>query len=216
MQALEKEDVLKLKEYKTHKKLKKYLEPYQEYSSTLKKSLIINFFSYEVSFLIINKGSDIVFDIQEERKTLKKNQSCVLFSSSEKIKMSLENKVDFILLEFKAVKLAYFFNEYIDENNIGFSHIRGESFFYTKEDNENFIKNLDSFLLNKFEVIKTPFSIINLVSYLEENKGVYDIESLLLLVNVSRRVLDKAFRLYVGMSVKTYASLIKKKHEYKK
>ena len=65
--------------------------------------------------------------------------------------------------------------------------------------------------MNKFEVIKTPFSILNLVDYLEVNKGTYDIESVLLLVNVPRRVLDKAFRLYMGMSVKTYASIIKTK-----
>lgn len=211
MLVLQKENAFIINEYKTHKKLKKYLEPYKKYKARLEHTTSIDFFTYDVCFIIINHEDDIVFSIKENTLVLKKNESIILFSSIQKIQMILNLRVNFTVLEFKAAKLAYFFPSYIDENNIGFSKNAGEDFDLLDINIESYNKTIDEVLLNKFEVIKTPFSILTLVDYLEENNGLYDIESVLLLVNVPRRVLDKAFRLYMGMSVKTYASIIKTK-----
>ena len=211
MLVLQKEHAFNISEYKTHKKLKKYLEPYTKYEASLADTRNIDFFTYDVCFIIINHEDDIVFSIKENTLVLKKNESIILFSSLQKIQMILKSEINFTLLEFKAAKLAYFFPSYIDENNIGFSKNTGEDFDLLDINIESYNKTIDEVLLNKFEVIKTPFSILNLVDYLEVNKGTYDIESVLLLVNVPRRVSDKAFRLYMGMSVKTYASIIKTK-----
>jgi len=200
-----------ISEYKTHKKLKKYLENYKKYSTTLDQRMNINFFTYDISFIIINHGHDIVFEIKENTFVLKKNESTILFSSMHEIRMNLSAETNFCVLEFKAAKLAYFFPSYIHEDNIGFSKIPSGIFNEIEINTDTFSKKIDEILLDTFGVIKTPFSILNLIDYLEENNGVYDIESVLLLVNVPRRVLDKAFRLYIGMSVKTYASIIKLK-----
>ena len=209
MLVLQKEHAFNISEYTRHKKLKKYLEPYKNYKASLEHSTNIDFFTYDVCFIIINHEDDIVFSIEENTFVLKKNESIILFSSIQKVQMILKSEINFTVLEFKAAKLAYFFPSYIDENNIGFSKNTGEDFNFLDINIESYNKTIDEVLLNKFEVIKTPFSILKLVDYLEENSGTYDIESVLLLVNVPRRVLDKAFRLYVGMSVKTYASIIK-------
>lgn len=212
MLSFKEEQGVNIGEYKTHKKLKKYLENYKKYNTTIDQTININFFTYDVSCIIINHGNDIVFEIKENTFVLKKDESTVLFSSIHEIRMHLNKETNFTVLEFKAAKLAYFFPSYIHEDNIGFSEVTSGMFNELDLNSDAFSKRIDEILLDKFEVIRTPFSILNLIDYLEENNGVYDIESVLLLVNVPRRVLDKAFRLYVGMSVKTYASILKLKY----
>ena len=67
--------------------------------------------------------------------------------------------------------------------------------------------NLTSISKHRFTPSKLPFNIMNIIDLLNEQGSDFNIDEVLAIANVPRKILDKMFRLRVGLSFKTYASL---------
>ena len=50
---------------------------------------------------------------------------------------------------------------------------------------------------------------MKIIELVEKNGGNYDMEEVLLIANVPRKIFDKVFRWHVGLALKTYASIKK-------
>ena len=66
---------------------------------------------------------------------------------------------------------------------------------------------LDSYLKNRLKPSQLPFNIMQLIDLLDTQGAEYDIDQVLAIANVPRKILDKTFSLRVGLTFKTYASL---------
>ena len=72
---------------------------------------------------------------------------------------------------------------------------------------------LDKYLKEKFEVLAIPFNIQKIIDLVDENRGTYTIEEVLLKANVPRRIFLKIFTKYMTLSLKTYAKVIELKYK---
>jgi len=74
---------------------------------------------------------------------------------------------------------------------------------------EENLKNLelDEYFLNRFKPSTLPFNIMKIIDLLDAQGSNYNIDEVLAIANVPRKILDKMFRLKAGLTFKTYASI---------
>jgi len=179
-----------------HKKLTKYIESYNTIEETKTYELIPN----GGMIILINQEhkcgvtiEDTVYDIDSFQIILLNAYTCsVELKSSENINM--------LAVRFKGAGASFFYEDYMDE----LMYNPNEPIYLEKNDE---VIELDPYFQNRFKPSSLPFNIIKIIELLDKQGNNFNIDEVLGLANVPRKILDKMFRLRVGMTFKTYAGI---------
>ena len=108
-------------------------------------------------------------------------------------------------VRFKGAGASFFYEEQMDE----FMQVSKEPIFIE----ENIVENeLDGYFKSRLKPSKLPFNIMKIIDLLDEQGSDYNIDEILAIANVPRKILDKMFNLRTGLTFKTYASLTELGH----
>jgi len=190
-----------------HKKLKKYIESYLVIDSSELENNSIELIPNGGMTLLINLGLDFEIINNEKKYPIKQGQTVLLNAYENSIFLNHYKESNLILIRFKGAGASFFFQEVLDilENDI---IVFNEPLI---KETKDIIPLLDDYFINKFKPSTLPFNIMKIINLIEESQGDYNIDDVLALANTPRRIFDKIFRREVGLSLKTYAHIIKKK-----
>lgn len=179
-----------------HKKLKKYIENYDEIQNCLSYELIAN----GGMIVLINQENKCEVIIEGESYDLDSFQAILINAYENPIQIQANEEINAIAVRFKGAGASFFYEELMDE----LMHNPKEAIFIEKDIKE---EELDSYFQNRFKPSNLPFNIMKIIDLLDEQGNDYNIDEVLAIANVPRKILDKMFRLKSGLSFKTYAML---------
>ena len=182
-----------------NKKLIKYIESYDVIQACKKHSLLAN----GGMIVLINQENSCEVLIENKPYFLQSSQAILINAYEEAIPIQGNEELNLIAVRFKGAGASFFYEEYMDE----LMHIPKEPIYIEKNINKN---ELDTYFQNRFKPSKLPFNIMKIIDLLDEQGNEYNIDEVLAIANVPRKILDKTFRLRAGLSFKTYASLVNK------
>lgn len=179
-----------------HKKLKKYIESYDE---------IQDYEPYELKpnggmIVLINQEINCKVVIENETYELESFQSLLINAYENPVYIQSHEKINLIAIRFKGAGASFFYEEYMDE----LMHNPKEPIFIEKNIKEF---ELDSYFQNRLKVGTLPFNIMKIIDLLDDQGSDYQIDEVLAIANIPRRILDKTFRLRAGLTFKTYATI---------
>jgi|GEM_PF-1505761 len=184
-----------------HKKLKKYIERYD---------VIQNCATYEIMpnggmIVLINKEfsnqkTNCEVNIKNKAYTLENSQAILINAYAESVHIQSNEKLHLIAIRFKGAGASFFYEEQMDE----LMQIPKEPIYIEKNILEN---ELDTYLLNRLTPSKLPFNIMKIIDLLDEQGSDYNVDEVLAIANVPRKILDKMFNLRTGLTFKTYATV---------
>ncbi len=179
-----------------HKKLKKYIHSYDMIEDKIEHELTPN----GGMIVLINQETNCNILIDENKYTLENFQGILINANKESINIKSNEKLNLIAIRFKGAGASFFYEDYMDElmNN------PEEPIFLETNISKN---ELDDYFQNRFKASKLPFNIMKIIDLLDEQKSNYNIDEILAIANVPRKILDKMFRLKAGLTFKTYASI---------
>lgn len=178
------------------KKLKKYIERYD---------LIHNCETYELMpnggmTVLINQETNCEVLIDNKAYQLENFQAMLINAYEESVHIQSNKNLNLIAVRFKGAGAAFFYEEHMDE----LMQIPKEPIYIEKNIVEN---ELDTYFKNCLKPSKLPFNIMKIIDLLDEQGSDYDIDEVLEIANVPRKILDKMFRLKTGLTFKTYATV---------
>lgn len=178
------------------KKLKKYIESYDEIKTDK---------SYELKpnggmIVLINQDKTCEIEIEHVTHKLESFQAILINGYENSMHINSNENINLIAVRFKGAGASFFFEDEMEE----LMYNPNEPILLEKNILEN---ELDSYFKNRFKASSLPFNIMKIIDLLDEQKSDYNIDEVLSIANVPRKILDKLFRLRVGMSFKTYASI---------
>jgi hypothetical protein len=179
-----------------HKKLTKYIESYNEIQNCKTYSLIPN----GGMIVILNKESNTEVIISGNVYTLQSNQTILINAYTESVKLKSNENINMLAVRFKGAGASFFYEEYLDE----LMYNPNEPIYIENNDE---VEELDPYFLNRLKVGTLPFNIMKIIDLLNVQKSDFNIDEVLAIANVPRRILDKTFRLRAGLTFKTYASI---------
>lgn len=179
-----------------HKKLTKYIESYDELQNCEKYTLIPN----GGMIVLINQENNCEVIIQDNTFQLESFQTILINAYSEAIAIKSNDTLNLVAVRFKGAGASFFYEEYLDE----LMYHPNEPIFIGKNVVEN---KLDNYFLNRLKVGTLPFNIIKIIDLLDVQGSDFNIDEVLAIANVPRRILDKTFRLRAGVTFKTYAGI---------
>ncbi|PLY08010.1 MAG: hypothetical protein C0625_03425 [Arcobacter sp.] len=187
-----------------HKKLQKYIESYD---------LLQNTNIYELKpnggmIVLINLDKRCEVLIQDELFILDSFQAMLINAYEESITIQSNEKINLVAVRFKGAGASFFYEEFMDE----LMHHAKEPVYLQKDilnTFDNVEKELDAYFQNRFKPSKSQFGVMRIIELVEENSGDYDMEEVLRIANVPRKIFDKVFRWHVGLALKNYASIRK-------
>ncbi|RXJ82359.1 hypothetical protein [Arcobacter sp. F2176] len=187
-----------------HKKLQKYIESYD---------LIQNTNTYELKpnggmIVLINNSKSCEVLIQDEVFILDSFQAMLINAYEESVSIKSDEEISLVAVRFKGAGASFFYEEFMDE----LMHHAKEPVYLGKDilnTFDNVEKELDAYFQNRFKPSKSQFGVMRIIELVEENFGDYDMEEVLRIANVPRKIFDKVFRWHVGLALKNYASIRK-------
>jgi hypothetical protein len=187
-----------------HKKLQKYIESYD---------LIQNTNTYELKpnggmIVLINQNISCEVLIQDELFILDSFQAMLINAYEESVSIQSDEEISLVAVRFKGAGTSFFYEEFMDE----LMHHSKEPVYFGKDILSTFDdveKELDAYFQNRFKPSKSQFGVMRIIELVEENLGDYDMEEVLRIANVPRKIFDKVFRWHVGLALKNYASIRK-------
>jgi len=179
-----------------HKKLIKYIESYDFIQECKTYALIPN----GGMIVLINQENKCEVIIENESYKLESFQSILINAYSESIHIKSSETLNLTAVRFKGAGASFFYEEYMDE----LMYNPNEPIFLEKNIKKD---ELDPYFLNRLKVGTLPFNIMKIIDLLDEQKSDFNIDEVLAIANVPRRILDKTFRLRAGLTFKTYASI---------
>jgi len=179
-----------------HKKLQKYIESYDEIQNSKTYKLIPN----GGMIVVINHENDCEVVIENNSYKLESFQAVLINAYEESIDIKSNKDVDLIAVRFKGAGASFFYEKYMDE----LMHNPKEPIFIEMNIQNN---ELDTYFQNRFKPSKLPFNIMKIIDLLDNQGSSYNIDEVLAIANVPRKILDKMFRLHAGLTFKTYATL---------
>jgi len=187
-----------------HKKLKKYIESYDQ----IQKGITYELRPNGGMIVLINQENQCEVLIENETYQLQSNQSMLINAYETPVTVQSTQNINLIAIRFKGAGASFFYEEYMDE----LMHNPKEpiSLENNIQQNEYNEKELDTYFQNRFKPSALPFNIMKIIDLLDEQGSDYNIDEVLAIANCPRKILDKAFRLRAGITFKTYASLVKK------
>ena len=178
------------------KKLKKYIERYD---------LIQNCETYELMSnggmtVLINQETNCEVLIETKAYPLECFQAMLINAYEESVHIQSNKNINLIAIRFKGAGASFFYEEQMDE----LMQTPKEPIYIENNIVEN---ELDTYFRNLLTPSKLPFNIMKIIDLLDEQGSDYDIDEVLAIANVPRKILDKMFRLKTGLTFKTYATL---------
>ncbi len=179
-----------------HKKLKKYIERYD---------VIQNCATYELMpnggmIVLINQETNCEVNIKNKAYKLENFQAILINAYEESVHIQSNENIHLIAIRFKGAGASFFYEEQMDE----LMQIPKEPIFIEKNILEN---ELDTYFQNRLSPSKLPFNIMKIIDLLDEQGSDYNVDEVLAIANVPRKILDKMFRLRTGLTFKTYATV---------
>ena len=179
-----------------HKKLQKYIEHYDVIQDCTSQTLTPN----GGMIVLINQGSNCEVIIQNQTYQLEASQSILINAYTESVQLHSNVKLDLTAVRFKGAGASFFYEEHLDS----LMQSPNEPIFIENNIVEN---ELDTYLLGRLTPSKLPFNIMKVIALLDEQGSAYNIDEVLAIANVPRKILDKMFNLRTGLTFKTYAGL---------
>jgi len=179
-----------------HKKLKKYIESYDVIQNCSRSSLIPN----AGMIVLINQETKCEVIIEDTKYTIDSFQAVLINAYEVSVQIQANENINLIAVRFKGAGASFFYEELMDE----LMHNSNHPIFLEKNISE---LELDIYFQNRFKASKLPFNIMKVIDLLDEQGSDYNIDEVLAIANVPRKILDKMFRLKAGLTFKTYASL---------
>lgn len=179
-----------------HKKLKKYIESYDVIQNCETYELIPN----GGMIVLINQETNCKVLIENKSYEIESFQAILINAYEESIYIQSDEKINLTAIRFKGAGASFFYEEYMDE----LMQVPKEPIFIEKNTKEF---ELDSYFQNRFKPSTLPFNIMKIIDLLNEQGSDYNIDEVLAIANVPRKILDKMFRLRAGLTFKTYATI---------
>lgn len=179
-----------------HKKLKKYIKSYDLIQDCETYALLPN----GGMIVLINQEADCEVIIEDKSYFIESFQAILINAYEEPIHIKSNENINLTAVRFKGAGASFFYEEHIDK----LMHNQKEPIFLEKNIKEN---KIDAYFQNRLKVGTLPFNIMKIIDLLDEQGSVYNIDEVLAIANVPRRILDKTFRLRAGLTFKTYASI---------
>ena len=186
-----------------HKKLTKYIESYD----IIKDKNTLELTPNGGMIVLVNQEENCEIEINNETHEIKSFQAVLInaYENNIGIKSTKNLPLNLTLVRFKGAGASFFYEEYLDE--LMYNPL--EPIFL---ENDILVDELDSYFLKRLKVGTIPFNIMKIIDLLDIQKSDYNIDEILSIANVPRRILDKTFRLRVGLTFKTYASISERKN----
>jgi len=178
------------------KKLTKYIESYE----IIKDEKVYKLKPNGGMIVIINHETSSEIIIENKSYILGNSHLVLLNSYTKYISIKSSKNLNLTAVRFKGAGASFFFEEEMEK----LMHNPNEPIFL-----EENLKNLelDEYFLNRFKPSTLPFNIMKIIDLLDAQGSNYNIDEVLAIANVPRKILDKMFRLKAGLTFKTYASL---------
>jgi len=179
-----------------HKKLKKYIESYNLIQNCQTYSLLPN----AGMIVLINQETKCEVIIEDKSYAIESFQSILINAYEDSVLIQSSENINATAIRFKGAGASFFYEDHMDE----LMHNPKEPIVIGKSVLED---EMDSYLQNRFKASKLPFNIMKIIDLLDEQGSDYNIDEVLAIANVPRKILDKMFRLKAGLTFKTYATL---------
>lgn len=179
-----------------HKKLTKYIESCEEIETCETHLLVPN----GGMIVLINQENNCEVIIDDNIFQLESFQTILINAYTQAVEIKSNENIQLTAVRFKGAGASFFYEEYLDE----LMYNPNEPIFIGKNVLED---KLDNYFLGRLKVGTLPFNIMKIIDLLDEQKSDYNIDEVLAIANVPRRILDKTFRLRAGLTFKTYASI---------
>ena len=179
-----------------HKKLTKYIETYDEIENCETYSLIPN----GGMIVLINQEINCEVIIEDNTYKLESFQTILINAYTQAIEIKSNENIQLTAVRFKGAGASFFYEEYLDE----IMYNPNEPIYLEKDIKKD---ELDPYFLNRLKVGTLPFNIMKIIDLLDVQKSGFNIDEVLSIANVPRRILDKTFRLRAGLTFKMYASI---------
>jgi len=183
------------------KKLKKYIERYD---------LIQNCANYELKpnggmIVLINQETECELVIVNSVYVLASFQAVLINAYEVSVDIQANRALNLTAIRFKGAGASFFYEGEMEQ----LMQMPKAPIFIEKNILEN---ELDSYLKNRLTASQLPFNIMKIIDLLDTQGSDYNIDEVMAIANIPRKVLDKIFNLRTGLSFKTYASLSKLDH----
>ena len=178
------------------KKLKKYIESYDTIEGCETYDLMPN----GGMIVLIGQESNCEIIIENNSYILEDSQCILVNAYTDYIPIKSKESINLIAVRFKGAGASFFYEEYMEQ----LMHNPNEPIFIEQNIKEN---ELDIYFKNRFKPSKLPFNIMKIIDLLDNQGSDYNIDEVLAIANVPRKILDKLFRLRAGLTFKTYATL---------
>ena len=178
------------------KKLKKYIERYDQIQNCVTYELVPN----GGMIVLINQETNCEVLIENKTYRLENFQAILINAYEKSVLIQSNENINLIAIRFKGAGASFFYEEQMGE----LMQTPKEPILLEKNILEN---ELDSYLKNRLTPSKLPFNIMKIIDLLDEQGSNYSIDEVLAIANVPRKILDKMFNLRTGLTFKTYASL---------
>jgi len=150
--------------------------------------------------VLINQETKCELIIENITYKIDNFQALLINAYENSVHIQANENINLLAVRFKGAGASFFYEELMDE----LMHNTKEPIFLEKNIN---ILELDTYFQNRFKASKLPFNIMKVIDLLDEQGSDYNIDEVLAIANVPRKILDKMFRLKAGLTFKTYATL---------
>ena len=178
------------------KKLKKYIIRYDNIKECTSHELTPN----GGMIVLINQEKNCEVTIENKAYKLNSFQAILINTYETSVHIQSNEKLNLIAVRFKGAGASFFYEEQMGE----LMQMPKEPIFIENNILEN---ELDGYFKNRLKPSKLPFNIMKIIDLLDEQGSAYNIDEVLAIANVPRKILDKMFNLRTGLTFKTYAGL---------
>ena len=180
------------------KKLKKYIERYD---------LIQSCKNYELRpnggmIVLINQERECEIVIAENVFPVDSFQAVLINAYEVSVTIQSNEALNLTAVRFKGAGASFFYEAQMET----LMQSPNEPIYIEKNISEN---GLESYFKSHLTVSQLPFNIMKIIDLLDTQGSDYNIDEVMAIANIPRKVLDKIFNLRTGLSFKTYASLSK-------
>lgn len=190
-----------------------FVQSYWQVKSTLAKPTSYLIAPDGAMGMLINLGDSIKINTEKKNYDLKYGEIILLGIHEHTVIMVLKNNCYLLGIRFNPAGAFCFFKQYYDslyQNNI---FIKDTNLFKKLEKNLTNIESIfDTYLKSLFIKDIKLENFIQVLQNIEERKGDVDINELAMILNISRRSLDRLFKKYVATSANIYLRIIKIKY----
>lgn len=164
------------------KKLKKYIESYDVIEDCTSYTLRPN----GGMIVLINQESNCKVIIENNTYELESFQAILINAFEESIDIKSYESLNLTAVRFRGAGASFFYEQYMDE----LMQIPNEPIFLEKNIKED---ELNSYFQNRFCPSKLPFNIMRIIDLLDSQGSDYNIDEVLAIANVPRKILDKSW-----------------------